>query len=95
MKPEDIKQARRTLGLGEYATLKEVKSAYRRMAKKHHPDHNQDSDSMGEVARAYKLLMDYIGEYRYRLTPGEFRRQNPGLNWEEQVLDDPLWGRGE
>ena len=34
----EIDEARRLLGLGEAATLKEIKSAYRRLAHRHHPD---------------------------------------------------------
>ena len=33
----EIDEARRLLGLGEVATLKEIKSAYRRLAHRHHP----------------------------------------------------------
>ena len=34
----DIKAAAVLLGLGEKATLAEIKKAYRRLSKKHHPD---------------------------------------------------------
>ena len=34
----DIKAAAALLGLGEKATLAEIKKAYRRLSKKHHPD---------------------------------------------------------
>ncbi len=35
---EEIDEARRLFGLGEAATLKEIKQVYRKMAFRHHPD---------------------------------------------------------
>ena len=35
---EEIDKARRLLGLGDRATLKEIKQAYRKMAFRYHPD---------------------------------------------------------
>ena len=39
---EEITAARTILGLGETATLKEIKQAYQQMALRHHPDKQQD-----------------------------------------------------
>ena len=50
------------LGLDRGASEKDVKSAYRRLAKELHPDRNQDNpraaDRFAEVTRAYDLLSD-------------------------------------
>ena len=35
---EEIDKARKLLGLGEAATLKQIKQAYRQMAFRYHPD---------------------------------------------------------
>ncbi len=35
---KEIDEARKTLGLTEYATLKEITGAYRRLSLKYHPD---------------------------------------------------------
>ena len=66
----EIDEARRVLGLGEAATLKEIKSAYRRLAHRHHPDKHdstteENEEMMKELNRAYKLLMDYCTDYKY------------------------------
>jgi molecular chaperone DnaJ len=52
----------RTLGVGETATQDEIKKAYRRLAKKYHPDANandpQAADRFKEVGEAYSVLSD-------------------------------------
>jgi DnaJ-class molecular chaperone len=58
------------LGLGEAATLKEIKSAYRRLAHRHHPDKHgstteENDEMMKRLNRAYKLLMDYCTDFKY------------------------------
>jgi len=65
---EQIKNARKVLGLGESATLKEIKGTYREFSKKHHPDCSRKKSSgekMKEINAAYNLLMDYCGSYRF------------------------------
>ena len=66
----EIDEARRLLGLGEAVTLKEIKTAYRRLAHHHHPDKNgstneKSNEMMKKLNRAYKVLMDYCNRYRY------------------------------
>ena len=66
---EDIDEARRLLILGEAATLKEIKSAYRRLAHHHHPDKHsstfEGNEEMKKLNWAYKMLMDYCSDYKY------------------------------
>jgi len=51
---KDINEARNLLGLGEAATLREIKSAYRRLAHHYHPD-KHDSTSQEDVEKMKKL----------------------------------------
>ena len=49
----------KVLGVQEKATEKEITSAYRRLAKKHHPDHNPGSEErFKEISAAYDVLGD-------------------------------------
>ena len=81
---EEISQACRLLGLGETATLKEIKQAYRRKSFRHHPDRNSGSgeDSQGEEMMkklnwAYKLLMEYCTHYKYPFREEDVARTYP------------------
>jgi DnaJ-class molecular chaperone len=84
---DEIDEARRVLGLGETATLKEIKRAYRRLVHRHHPDrHGSTTEENGvmmkKLNRAYKLLLDYCADYKYN-----FREQDIGRTYphEEQM----------
>jgi DnaJ-class molecular chaperone len=50
------------LGLDRNASEKEIKSAYRKLAKKYHPDLNQGNrqaeEKFKEVTEAYEILSD-------------------------------------
>jgi len=80
---DDISEACRLLGLGETATLKEIKQAYRRMAFRHHPDtSNSENKAQGEEAMkklnwAHKLLMEYCSLYKYSFTEEDVARAYP------------------
>lgn len=49
-------EAYQVLGLPVQADWSQVKSAYRRLAKLHHPDHGGDQDKFVEVRGAYEVL---------------------------------------
>jgi DnaJ-class molecular chaperone len=87
-KISEIEEARKLLGLGEAATLKEIKSAYRHLAQHHHPDKRSgsgraESETMKRLNWAYKLLMDYCKDYKYSFKEEDIARTYP---------DDEYWG---
>lgn len=56
----------KTLGVPSSATAKEITSAYRKLAKKHHPDTNPGSDEMfKEISAAYDVLGDATRRKEY------------------------------
>jgi DnaJ-class molecular chaperone len=85
----EIEEARKLLGLGEAAKLKEIKSAYRRMAHRHHPDKrggssSSESETMRRLNWAYKLLLDYCNDYKYSFKKEDIARAYP----HEEYLGD-------
>ena len=80
---EEIDKARRLLGLGETATLKEIKEGYRRIANQYHPDKCRDEDRleceemMKKANHAYKLLEEYRANYRFSFEEEAIRKTYP------------------
>lgn len=62
MAETDFKDYYKTLGIDKSATEKEIKRSYRKLARKHHPDLNQDDahaeDRFKEVNEAHEVLSD-------------------------------------
>jgi curved DNA-binding protein len=66
-----------TLGVPRDATSEQIRSAYRKLARRYHPDINEDEDAeerFKEVAEAYEVLSD--GEKRERY-------DRLGANWRD------------
>jgi len=54
-----------TLGVAPQAQAEEVKRAYRRLAREHHPDAGGDAERFKEVTHAYEVLSDPERRARY------------------------------
>jgi len=98
---EGIDNARKSLELGESATLLEIRSAYRSLSKEWHPDKCKNKDKklchekMKEINRAYKSILKYIEDYRYSFAKEKIIEESPEERWKKQFSGDPLWGTGE
>ena len=90
---EDIEWARKTLGLSSTVKLADVKSAYRSLAKKHHPDKKGDAEKMVAISKANKIIVEYIENYTYSLKLEDVRNQDPDYRFMEMYQNDPMWGR--
>jgi DnaJ-domain-containing protein 1 len=51
------RRAHSVLGLPENASIRQVKSAYRELAKVHHPDKGGDANRFAEIAKAYRTML--------------------------------------
>ena len=97
---EKIKEAADLLGLGEKATLAEIKQAYRSLSKKYHPDllsdskQNADKVEMHEITEAYQLLLQYCVGYRFPLAPGDNEKFEDDDWWFNRFGHDHHWGDG-
>ena len=92
-----ITEARDTLKLGDKATMGEIKRAYHRLSKEHHPDLvNGDAEKekvMYRLTSAYELLMRFCSEYRFPLKPDENNIYDADDWWLDRFGQDPLWGK--
>ena len=98
---EEIDKARKVLGLGEKATLVEVKSAHRALSKKWHPDKCEKKEQkichekMKEINKAFQIVLKYIENYRYSFAEEKVIEESAEERWKRQFSGDPLWGTGE
>ncbi len=95
-----IVAARNLLGLKERATLSEIKQAYRRMSKKHHPDVADSDDRSGggniemhDLTEAYDTLIEYCSEYSFPLIPGDDEPLEGEDWWMDRFGYDSHWGK--
>jgi DnaJ-class molecular chaperone len=77
---KQINEARKSLGLDEYVTLKELRSAYKKLVLKYHPDRCLDSKKKGcekifkKISRANDILMNYCAGYKYSFKEKDVKR---------------------
>jgi hypothetical protein len=72
-------QALRVLSLGSTAAPADVKRAYRRLAREHHPDRGGDPGTFNEITRAFERLVDdEVAPRRPTMTRGRPSRPASG-----------------
>jgi hypothetical protein len=93
---EKLRAAIRTFGLGERATLDEIKTRYRELVKRHHPDGGirEDAEAIYHVIEANRVILEYVGSYRYCFSEKEYLEQDPEERLRRQFVEDPLWNKG-
>ncbi|MDG5767985.1 J domain-containing protein [Balneolales bacterium ANBcel1] len=91
----------KTLGVGKQASKDEIKKAYRKLARKHHPDVNPDdkgaAKKFNEISEAYEVLgndenrklYDQLGaDWKHYKRAGEQGGgQSGGFNWQQWARD--------
>ncbi len=76
--PDEIKRAREVLGISEKSTIREIKSAYRNLWYKHHPDtgkadNDKDNAQFTEMKHAYDTIINYCENYEISFSPEKTR----------------------
>jgi hypothetical protein len=99
---QKIDAARKLLQLGDEASQVEIKRAYRRLAKRHHPDLRgrkngakyPDETTMRELNSAYRVLLDYCASVPVPLTLNEANKPLDDEDWWlSRFGEDPLWSK--
>ena len=83
---ERITNARELLELNERATMKEIKTNFRRLIKAWHPDKNPDDaynrlEMTRRITDAYHTLLSYCANYQFAFTRDEISRYLPEDEW--------------
>ncbi len=100
-KYQEITEARKILELPEKATLETIKSNYRRLLSRWHPDKCHEApekcrEMTHKIISAYETILDYCNNYQYDFSEEAAKRhRSPGQWWMETFGNDPLWTSGE
>jgi len=93
---QEIDAARKMLGLGEDASMNQIKAAYRALAKKYHPDTTQEAkevaeETMRKLNDAFQTLMGYCLHFPISFKKEDMRTLDPEELLYEQFKDDWLF----
>jgi len=96
MNHQELQAALLVFGLGDRASLKEIKARHRQLVKQHHPDAGAaaEAEPIREINAAYRIILAYLDQYRFSFSEEEFLQQNPEARLQRQFGHDPLWGKG-
>ena len=96
-KYQKITEARKLLELPERATMEEIKSNYRKLVNKWHPDRcSENSDQCNEMTKkiiaAYNTIITYCNQYKFSFAEEEIKNYLSVEEWWfERFGNDPLW----
>lgn len=74
----------KTLGIDRSSDKKEIRRAYRKLAKKHHPDHGGSREKFGQLTKAHDILIDEERRSKYDST-GDESETAPDNKWSSAV----------
>ncbi len=91
---DDLHTSLCILGLGERATLKEIKERYRKLVKQYHPDigYAGDPEMIRQIYAAYRIVTSYVSGYHFSFSEKEYYEQDMEACMRRQYADDPFWG---
>ena len=94
---QEVFAAKELMGLGDSATLGEIKRGYRHKCKEYHPDLMGDDkakgDMMRNLTRAYDVLMNHYNQFKIPLIPPDGETLEAEDWWMDRFGHDPLWGK--
>ncbi|MFA7404393.1 MAG: J domain-containing protein [Pelobacteraceae bacterium] len=85
----ELQNALQVMGLRERASMKDIKARHRELVKRHHPDTGATSEPevIRQINAAYRILQDYVTDYRFSFAENEFYEQNPEERFRQQFMD--------
>ena len=91
---EGLMAALTEFGLPQQVTLKKIRARHRELVRQYHPDRGAapDNDKIRRINAAYKILNEYLSDYRFDFTKETFFEQYPEERLQEQFYGVGLWG---
>ncbi len=59
------------------SSFKDIQKSYKKLAKNHHSDIGGNEENMKELNEAYKILKEYIENYKFMFNEEEITKQCP------------------
>jgi DnaJ-class molecular chaperone len=89
----ELRSSLEVFGLGERATLKEIKARHRELVKRLHPDtgSGEEPEAIRKVNAAYRVLLEYVEAYQFSFSEEEFYEQNAEERLRKQFFDEAMW----
>ncbi len=91
---EDLMAALAEFDLPQQVTLKKIRDRHRQLVRQYHPDKGAapDNNKIRRINAAYKILNEYVNDYRFDFSKGAFWEQYPEERLQEQFYGVGLWG---
>ncbi len=90
-------EAKQVLGVGEKATMNEIKASYRKLLHQYHPDKARQPVEKCElmtrrITEAYAVIQDYCSSYSYSFKEEDMKLyQTEEEWWYNKFGKDPVW----
>ncbi len=87
----NLAEARSLLKLADEASLEEIRNAYRRLAKKYHPDKCRGAgkkkceEKIKEINEAYETILAFCANYRFPLRDSETSKQKKKKEYKDHL----------
>lgn len=91
---EELEEALAEFDLPPRVSLKKIRQRHRELVRRYHPDKGEhgDGERIRKINAAYRVLTEYVGDYRFDFSHQEFLRQYPEERLREQFWSEKPWG---
>lgn len=91
---EELQLALTEFDLSPQTSWKKIRERHRELVRRYHPDKGEqvDGEKIRRINAAYKVLSEYVGDYRFDFSREQFLEQYPEERLREQFWSEKPWG---